>query len=180
MKKILLGLGALAIVLAAIPLFAAFEVHVINVTAQIENALRVHPESQNFGTAFPQEKLIRSIFVTTSDSFSETEQRRVLNIDYVIKQKPKPRDPADSDYCHNNAPTDPNDPNDPYYAKCYPVLCPYLSKLPDNFPPPGNDTALNAYHLPSDFASGTINKDRDPGDQWIIDLDTPCFKGQCA
>lgn len=179
-KKLIVGLLMLGVGLVMVPMFAAFEAHVINVTAQIENALQVHPESQNFGTVFPQEKLLRSIFVAVSTSFSTTDQRRVLSVDYVIKQKPKPRDVADADYCHTNSPEDPGDPQDPYYAKCYPVLCKYLSKLPDNFPPPGNDTGLAAYHQLSEFASGTLNKDTDPGDQWLIDLDTPCFDGQCA
>ncbi len=37
MKKILLSFGAVAVVLIAMPMFAAFEAHVINVTATIEN-----------------------------------------------------------------------------------------------------------------------------------------------
>ena len=41
MKKILLSLGALAAVMIALPMFSAFEAHVINVTATIENALSV-------------------------------------------------------------------------------------------------------------------------------------------
>ena len=36
MKKIFLGLGALALVMVAVPMFSAFEAHVINVTAVIE------------------------------------------------------------------------------------------------------------------------------------------------
>ena len=53
MKKVLLVVGAVVIVLVTVPLFAAFEAHVINVTARIENALYVHPESRDFGTVFP-------------------------------------------------------------------------------------------------------------------------------
>ena len=42
MKKGLLIVGAIAIALATVPMFAAYEAHVINVTAHIENALTTH------------------------------------------------------------------------------------------------------------------------------------------
>lgn len=194
-KIILFGLGGL-IALAMIPMFAAFEAHVINVTAQIENALFVHPQSRQFGTVFPQEYKEQGIFITFSESFSAEEQIRVGNIDYQIKQKPKPlpsyvsqvgKDAARL-WCHDNYPITPYDPLDPiwqaYLINCYPLLCPYLSKTPDNFPLPGNDTGVPAFHDPfavSSIATGTINKfGADVGDNWIIDLAVPCFKGQCA
>src|SRR3990167_10259574 len=91
MKKLLFGLAAAGTALAMVPLFAAFEAHVINVTAKIENALFVHPESIEYGTVFPQEHLLSDFFITFSRSFSETAQNRVGKVDYVIKQKPKPR-----------------------------------------------------------------------------------------
>ena len=53
MKKIFLGLGALALAIAVVPMFAAFEAHVINVTASIENALYVPLKEIKFGTVFP-------------------------------------------------------------------------------------------------------------------------------
>lgn len=198
-KKLVIGIGGLVVALAIVPGFAAFEASVVNVTAKIENALFVHPASKNFQTVFPQEYHIQTFFISFSESFSETDQRRVLNVDYTIKQKPKPREDkveslggvlAARDWCHANIP-DPlgatYDPSDPawtaYLDNCYPTLCPYLSKHPDNFPPPGNDTGVNAFHNPEDpafQAKGTIDKDLDAGDQWIIDLAVPCFEGQCA
>src|SRR3972149_10696240 len=90
-KKLILGLAAIATILVTLPMFAAFEAHVINVTAQIENSLFVHPQSRQFGTVFPQEYKEQGIFVTFSESFSAAEQTRVGNIDYQIVQKPKPR-----------------------------------------------------------------------------------------
>jgi hypothetical protein len=190
-KKVLLALLAGFVVVVSLPLVAAYEAHVINVTAKIENALYVHPESQIFGTVFPQEKLFGSFFVTTSESFSAENQTRVKSIDYVIKQKPKPKDTKDAKWCHENLPEGyyQNPPiitplPDEYLAKCYPVLCYYLSKLPDNVPSPGNDKGLPSYHPLGAVATGTINKviglGMDPADQWIIDLDVPCFKGECA
>lgn len=68
-KKIVLGLGALATAVAMLPLFAAFEAHVINVTATIENALEVPLKEIEFGTVFPQEKLDKTFTVSLSDAF---------------------------------------------------------------------------------------------------------------
>ena len=199
MKKLLLGLAAAGTALAFVPLFAAFEAHVINVTAKIENALFVHPESIEYGTVFPQEHLLSDFLITFSQSFSETAQNRVGKVDYVIKQKPKPRASfvqqvgveAARDYCHSNNPTNVGDVNDPYYAKCYPNLCPYLSKEPDNNPSTGpnanNDVGVPPFHDPNDpnsWAQGKLVKfpvvGRDSGDSWTVDLAVPCFNGQCA
>jgi len=197
MKKIFAGLVGLATAVVALPMFAAFEAHVVNVTAKIENALFVHPQSIQYGTVFPQEHLDSDFFLTFSQSFSEDGQARVGKVDYVIKQKPKPKQPflnevgveAARDFCHLNQPANAADPNDPYYAKCYPSLCPYLSKHPDGVPSTGpnanNDVGVPAFHDPeTESAHGTIVKfpvvGRDSGDTWTIDLAVPCFEGQCA
>ncbi len=196
MKKILVGFVGLLAVLVVTPLFAAFEAHVINVTAQIENALFVHPASRKFGTVFPQEYLEQGIFVTFSESFSEEDQTRVGTVKYKIVQKPKPLESyelavgvsAARTWCHDNYPTSTFSSTDPswqgYLTNCYPSLCPYLSKTPDRNPLPGNDTGVPAFHDPfatSSVATGRINKfGTDVGDTWIIDLAVPCFTGQCA
>lgn len=175
---------------------SAFEAHVINVTAHIENALKVFPSPIKFGTVFPQEHLEKRIWVTTSESFCAADQRRVLNIDYKIAQKPKPR-PAFEEkvgtvearqWCHDNYPKTTYDPNSQewvdYLVNCYPSLCPYLSKIPVYADPkPYDDHGITSFHDPNDpasIATGTINKDKDLLDEWIVDLDVPCFKGQCA
>lgn len=87
MKKILLSLGALAAVMIALPMFSAFEAHVINVTAQIENALSVPLKSIDFGTVFPQEHLDKPLGIALSDSFIR--EPRVDDVEYIIRQKPK-------------------------------------------------------------------------------------------
>src|SRR3989344_1131965 len=206
--KLIIAIGALGTSLAVLPLFAAFEAHVINVTARIENALFVHPESLEFGTVFPQEYFETSFFISFSQSFSEAQQKRVGRVDYVIKQKPKPKDEFVTavgieearDWCHENIP-DPlyqgYDQNtaawDAYFVNCMPTLCPYLSKHPDNLPSTGlnafNDHGLPSFHNPElEVASGTLVKfnangttiGNDPGDTWTVDLSVPCFNGFCA
>src|SRR3989344_1682813 len=162
MKKLLFGLAAAGTALAMVALFAAFEAHVINVTAKIENALFVHPQSIQYGTVFPQEHLLSDYQITFSESFSEDSQTRVGKVDYVIKQKPKPREAflqevgieAARDWCHLNSPANASDPADPYYAKCFPNLCSYLSKHPDGVPSTGvnanNDVGVPPFHDPND------------------------------
>ncbi|PIR88855.1 MAG: hypothetical protein COU07_04160 [Candidatus Harrisonbacteria bacterium CG10_big_fil_rev_8_21_14_0_10_40_38] len=193
MKKILIVSAAILTSVAVMPLFAAFEAHVINVTAEIENALFVHPESLRFGTVFPQEYLKSSFFIAFSESFSRDDQRRVGTVEYVIKQKPKPREdtPEERTWCHDNEPENIGDPNDPYYDRCYPLLCAYLSKEPDGTPEPGNDTGVPPFHDPNDPSSWAIGKlvkfdengntiGNDPADTWTVDLAVPCFEGHCA
>ena len=189
MKKILLGFGAVAVTLVVLPLFAAFEAHVVNVTATIENALLVHPESLEYGTVFPQEHLDSTFFITFSTSFSATKQTRVGKVDYVIKQKPQ---------CANQAGQLAQVGEDQTGAFVCPLgytmrsnLCPYLSKHPDNIPATGpnghNDTDVPAFHDPnatSSYAYGTMVKlpvsGNDTGDLWTVDLAVPCFTGSCS
>src|SRR3989339_809521 len=71
MKKILLSTGAITAVLVGASMFAAFEAHVVNVTAKIENALFVPIKELKFGTVFPQEKLDQTFNVSLSNSFQE-------------------------------------------------------------------------------------------------------------
>ena len=180
-KKIVLGLIAVVAVVGGIAAMSAYEAHVINVTAHIENALKVIPQTGElvFGTVFPQEYQEKHIWITTSESFCESDQLRVLNIAYKIVQKPK---------CINEAgeyaPVDYVTHKCPDGYKEMPLLCPYLSKTPiDGDLVPYDDHGVLAFHNPSDLSSvatGIINKKKDLQDEWIIDLVVPCFKGYCA
>src|SRR3989338_6656492 len=133
MKKILLGLGAAGVTLALIPMFAAFEAHVVNVTARIENALNVPLDHLDFGTVFPQEKLDKFFNVRLSDSF--VAQDRVDDVEYIIRQKPKCGLPVlGSDpvaYSAFGVVTENADRTFRCVNEGYvmlPMLCPYLSK----------------------------------------------------
>jgi len=86
-KKIILGIAAAGTALAMLPLFAAFEAHVINVTAKIENALAVQTDWIDFGTVFPQEHLNQPLAIELSQSFKDED--RVDDVNYFIRQKPK-------------------------------------------------------------------------------------------
>src|SRR3989339_1581502 len=87
MKKILLAVIAMGAVAVSLVGLSAFEAHVINVTAKIENALQVPLEALNFGTVFPQEELAKNLSVALSGSFLDED--RVDDVEYIIRQKPK-------------------------------------------------------------------------------------------
>ncbi len=117
-KRLLASIATIGVILAGAALFSAFESHVINVTARIENALSVPTDALAFGTVFPQEYLTRDVRVVLSDSFQGAE--RVDDVEYVIKQKPKVKDPVNCLDEADQPTTDCADPNinplpgDPY------------------------------------------------------------------
>ena len=170
MKKVLFGLGALAIALAVIPMFAAFEAHVINVTAKIENALEVTTEHLDFGTVFPQEHLEQQVRVALSQSFFDED--RVDDVEYFIRQKPKCGWTTDEGKVLLGLPTATGhvkpDGNGGYTVDCgptptptpavspanwgaLPLLCPYISKdgeKADQDPIGGIDGVTPSFHKP--------------------------------
>ncbi len=181
MKKILLSLGALAAVMIALPMFSAFEAHVINVTATIENALSVPVSEIIFGTVFPQEHLNKPLGIALSGSFLT--ENRVDDVEYIIRQKPKCAvttnggktlvGPTATGHVVVNPETgevsiDCGPKPRPLAADgsetwgVLPSLCEYISKHPDGVDstagstnPNGNDGSLNSFHPPFSVASGT-------------------------
>ena len=177
MKKLSLILGAIALTLVALPLFSAFEAHVINVTATIENALSVPIKAIDFGTVFPQEYLKESLGITLSDSFLA--ENRVDDVNYFIRQKPKCGVTNESGTQivgptwtgHVVVGNNPFTPDiETYYVDCdadrpisvlrhpnpefwlLPSLCEYISKHPDNVNDQSatstNDGTLPSFHEP--------------------------------
>ena len=171
LRKIAFGTALAGVALATLPLLAAFEAHVVNVTARIENALSVPVDPIAFGTVFPQEQLERRLPVSLSQSFLD--ETRVDDVEYIIRQKPKcgvtnedgtqivgptwtghvvvtgNGSTAPYDYyvdCNADAPKEVvQDPNNPELW-LLPSLCEYISKHPDN--QPENDGSLNSFHAP--------------------------------
>ena len=191
-KKILLSLVAVAVVIGGVAAMSAYEAHVINVTAHIENALAVETTPIEFGTVFPQEYVERDFTINLSSSFLAAD--RVDDINYVIKQKPKPNPAgiiffdgdivAAREHCHTVTLPDPY---------CYLTLCPFLSKT-DGDPEDNNDTSHIGYYVdptpaepnsgdefcevPSTDAAGRLSKiESDTSDLWILDLKVPPVAG---
>ena len=149
-KKILLALVAAVAVVGGVAGMSAYEAHVINVTAHIENALYVHPDEIAFGTVFPQEYVERDFTVELSTSFQAA--GRVDDVEYVIKQKPKCI--CDSEEYTNETLC----PEGKYTVVDYAThacpdlyhemenLCQFLSKVDDD-PNDGNDTSHPSYYV---------------------------------
>lgn len=97
MRKILLIATALVLMVSGVAAVSAYEAHLINVKAHVENALTVNTAEVDFGTVFPQEflKVHRSI----SLSESAIAEKGILSGDlqdvvYQIYAEWKPIDPA--------------------------------------------------------------------------------------
>ena len=190
-KRIAVSFAAAGTALTMLPLFAAFEAHVINVTARIENALSVPVEAINFGTVFPQEQLEENVGIRLSGSFQDEEDAD--DVEYVIRQKPKCFDPQATS-THGRVTEDESGENfvcEDEGFEMFPLLCPYLSKHPDGNPEPGNDGSLDAFHGPISGwdPQDTVNlqvlgrlakSDQDFEDTWVIDLKVPCFGDNCG
>jgi len=207
MKKLLVGFTGLAVAVVSASMFAAFEAHVVNVTATIENALSVPLQSIKFGTVFPQEHLNKSLSIGLSSSFLIED--RVDDVDYIIRQKPKCAITSNNGQTIDEANTATGHvglgPDDTVVIDCgnpprplaageswgvLPSLCEYISKEPDVLPAPGNDGSSASFHEPYTFAGrqlvwndtkGHLAKSQnDTVDNWTIDLAVPCFGGHCA
>lgn len=185
-KKVLLTFAAVVAVAIGVVGMSAFEAHIINVTAHIENALAVNTTPISFGTVFPQEYFTNKTFtVGLSDSFLSAS--RADDVNYVIKQKPKckatdPQNPIQFvplNYATHLCPEG--------YAQML-SLCEYLSKGPDQSP--ANDTGERSYFqgdhcldvpTPQDGAIGRLAKsENDLLDTWTVDLKVPPFAGYVA
>ena len=180
-KKIVLGLAAAGTALAMLPLFAAFEAHVINVTATIENALNVDVTPISFGTVFPQEQLDKPVHILLSDSLQK--ENRVDDVSYIIRQKPKCAvttnegktlvgptatgevvpDTSEQGY-HIDCGPDPRQ-LDPTTGQplppgstwgVLPSLCPYLSKHKSDGDKQIQESEINAFHQPFTIVNGVV------------------------
>jgi hypothetical protein len=82
MRRIIVLMVALVAALSSVAAVSAFEAHVINVTAHVENALTVETAEVAFGTVFPEEWFIRHRDISLSESFQG--QNRVQNVDIKV------------------------------------------------------------------------------------------------
>lgn len=195
MKKIFNAVLIIFIILLTVPIFAAFESFVINVSASVDDALTVSPSPLEYGMVFPQQEIDKFINVGLSQSFqNEPTADEVL---YVIKQKPKCGQivPGTQPVQYSAFAQAGEDGQGNFicpqgFVKL-PTLCPYLSKH-DNDPLDQNDEAgISAFHgtlldwnintTNATVVGGKLSKSgQDLQDSWKIDLKVPCFKDECA
>lgn len=111
MRKIVLVIGGLAVILAGVVSFAAFESHIVNVRAHVESATYTTPGDINLGTVFPQERVrlwcmdhdedllagevlggiakFPCAQIGLSESFLNQDPVRVKDVEYKIYCEPK-------------------------------------------------------------------------------------------
>ena len=111
MKKVLLLVSALLIVFSGVAAVSAYEGHLVNIKAHVENALAVETYEWDLGTVFPQEVMEDDLRFGLSESFLE--QDRVSQVEYKLCWELKPV-PADVEVCN------------PYMDIYYQPLNPYL------------------------------------------------------
>jgi len=90
LRKAILIVAALVLVLSGVAAVSAYEAHLINVRAHVENAMSVTAKELEFGTVFPEEWLLKEFTVQTSGSFCKEDQLRVTYIDYAVWAEWKP------------------------------------------------------------------------------------------
>jgi hypothetical protein len=104
-KKAILIVAALMLVISGVAAVSAYEAHVVNVKAKVENALEVvipGATELDFGTVFPEEWLTKHFTVQFSSSWGE--QTRVNAVDFQVWAECKleddmgNEDPADDVY----------------------------------------------------------------------------------
>jgi hypothetical protein len=188
MKKVLLVLAAVVLVASGVAAVSAYEAHVINVRAHVENALSIlglqAPYELDFGTVFPEEWLIKDFTISTSESFCDENQWRMTAVNYTVWVEWK----SMSD---NGTPGDPYD--DTYYGWLGDALYigivdpPYTPAMekPEaaggnlvwvgNVTPPGPPGALKVWDSPEPIykSKGAFKNETD---RIVIGLDVPVFE----
>ena len=82
MKKAILIVAALMLVVSGVAAVSAYEAHVVNVKAHVENALQVSAAELDFGVVFPEEWLNQHFDVIFSSSWYD--QTRVTEVDFQV------------------------------------------------------------------------------------------------
>jgi hypothetical protein len=182
MKKVLLVLVSVVLVTSGVAAVSAYEAHVINVRAKVENAISTTVTKLEFGTVFPEEWLTKEFVVQHSQSFCDRNQWRVTAVNYSIWVEWKTL-------------SDNGTPGDPYDDEYYPwlgdalyigidVLDPDKKKPEDaggdlkwvgNVTPPGPPGALKVMDAPQPIwkePGGGGN----PGDLIVVGVDVPVFE----
>jgi hypothetical protein len=134
----------------------AFESHMVDIRAHVENALGISTYSLDFGTVFPEESLTKQINIGLSQSFRD--QEVYSTVEYSVYWEPKPieGDAADPD-------------NDGYFEPIYPFISLHAE----------DDVVFNPYKAgPSGTiwaGTGKLSLPEDQCDMWQIVLDPPVF-----
>jgi len=84
MKKVILILAAIVLVASGVAAVSAYEAHVINVKAHVENALSVNTSDVNFGTVFPEEWIVKHRSVKLSESACDELEDDLIAVNFTF------------------------------------------------------------------------------------------------
>ena len=91
MKRVILIVFALVLVVVGLVSATAFEGHIVDVRAHVENALWVDPYEINYGNfTFPQESIDEYLCIGLTTSFLNANQLRLCDVKYALIWEPKP------------------------------------------------------------------------------------------
>ena len=88
--KILTLLATVVALASSVAAVSAFESHMVNVEAKVENALKTPTNKIDFNTVFPEEWLVKDLAIEQSSSFKGAGNTRVSKLDIQICASPKP------------------------------------------------------------------------------------------
>lgn len=161
MKKAIFILAAALMVFSGVAAVSAYEAHMINIKAHVENALIV-PTGLDLGTLFPEE-FVESVFAfNLSNSFKASD--RLSDVDYVFFWYPKPI-PAGVEAC------DPD--NDGIYEDLYPYVTLGHPGTGDGV---GNKPGYNGPRWEKVVAWGNLNSNNNKCDVWHLIINVPVFR----
>ncbi len=175
MKKAVLIVSALLLIVSGVAAVSAFEAHVVNVKAHVENALIVSRDADmDFGITFPQDLLEKELYIGLSESFRSTNQTRVSDLEYVLFWTPKL-------VSEHPGAIDPD--GDGFFEPIYPFIVPgFVSAespldgiVPGAITPPSSFTSCPT---PSGYVKwgwGHLDKASDPSDVWHLKFNVPVF-----
>lgn len=173
MRKAIWVVVALMLVVSGVAAVSAYEAHTINVTAHVENAMKLMgvgsgPDYHwDFGTVFPEEWLLKEFTVGMSDSFCNENQWRMTKINYSVWVDLKPDDGNGGYY--------------PWLGDALYIGVDTVKDWPNTAEPPGDLLPVGSGTPPilvvSDNLSKFKNQVGDQTDNIIIGLDVPVFEG---
>jgi len=162
MKKIIMLVAALLVIASGIMAVGAYEGHLVDVKAHVENAIGVSNYDVTFGTVFPEAEIETYFQIGLSNSFLN--QCRYSTVNYELWWEPKPI-PAGANVC------------DPDGDGNYTPIYPYIDVMIDSSAP-GTMDPKRVELLDGDavaIGTGSLNKQGDACDYIHLLLDPPVF-----
>jgi hypothetical protein len=178
MKKVILIVFALVLVATGLIGASAFEAHMVDVRAHVENALWVDPYEIDYGNvSLPEITYDEIVCVGLSKSFQDLNQTKFCDVYYAMFWEEKP--------IAGHLPVWPQteicDPDgDGNFTEIWPYILVDPSPGDGLFPPSYPDTDWRFYaEQAGAFAWGTLNRinNQDLCDQWTLKFQAPAFEG---